>query len=332
MSSGFDHFILYGQKQELDPSTIFQSSYYLSNNPDVAAAANNSTDPLTGDSFTAVEHFIRNGLNEGRASSVGFDAAEYLDSNPDLKAINLSNQAAAEHFAIYGADEGRRPNDGFDLGFYLRNNPDLAAAGLTNRQAFDHMVNFGKTEARRGTPDTPGIVAAGLYGNNILMAVDYLSTTEPSVVGVCNPGMSLTNGTSECPIFTQASIEGTASTFFPNTGDPQQPVVPWTISNTDTSLTVVNDSNYAITRVVYSNDLAATQPNFLISDVANSSSDIFNSITYDAATNSMIIDSAGNTGVLPGKSWSINRHFTVPENLVGQAIKEFAVLTFTPAT
>jgi hypothetical protein len=330
ISSGFDHFILYGQKEGRNSSTMFKSSYYLSNNPDVAAAVNKSRDTLTGNSLTAIEHFVRNGLDEGRASSVGFDVSEYLDSNGDLKAANLSNQAAAEHFALYGVDEGRRPNQGFDVGFYLRNNPDLTAAKLTNQQAFDHMVNFGKKEARRGTPGTPGIVAAGLYGGNIIMAVDYLSTTESSVVGVCNPGMSLANGTSQCPIFTQPSLEGTASTFFPNTGNPQQPVVPWTISNTDTSLTVVNNSNYAITRVVYGNAFATTQPNFLISDVANSSSDIFGSITYDPTNNTMTIDSAGKTGVLPGKSWSINRHFTVPEDLVGQPIKESAVLTFTP--
>jgi len=330
MSSGFDHFILYGQKEGRNSSTMFKSSYYLSNNPDVAAAVSNSRDTLTGNSLTAIEHFVRNGLDEGRASSVGFDVSEYLDSNGDLKAANLSNQAAAEHFALYGVDEGRRPNQGFDVGFYLRNNPDLTAAKLTNQQAFDHMVNFGKKEERSGTPGTPGIVAAGLYGGNILMAIDYLDSATPGVVGVCNPGQSLANGTNQCPIFTQPSVTGSASTFFPNTGNPQQSDAPWTASKTEPSLVVTNNSNYALTRVVYGNAFPTSQPNFKISDIANSSSDIFGSITYDAATNTMIIDSAGKTGVLPGKSWSLNRHFTVPEDLVGQAIKESALLTFTP--
>ena len=324
ITSAFDHYINFGQKEGRDASFIFNNAYYLSKNSDVAAAV--GRDELTG-----IEHFVKYGVTEGRSSSKGFDVRQYLESNTDLKTAGFSNSQAVDHFMAFGVDEGRRPNDNFDVDFYFRRNPDLRAAGLTNRQAFQHMITNGMAEKRSGAPGVPGLVAAGSNGNRITMGVKYISTTEPSVVGVCNPGMSLANGTNECPIFTEPSVVGAASTFFPNTGNPQESAAPWTFDNTSPSLTVANNSNYAITRVVYGNAFPVEQPNFLISDLENSGSDIFNSITYDAAKNEMTIDSAGNTGILPGKSWTIQRFFTVPENLVNQAIKESALLTFTPA-
>jgi hypothetical protein len=60
--SAFDHFVQFGQYQGRDPSILFDTSYYLERNPDVAAA-------VTGNETTAINHFINLGQFQGRDPS-----------------------------------------------------------------------------------------------------------------------------------------------------------------------------------------------------------------------------------------------------------------------
>ncbi len=119
-------------------SSFFDTSIYLSANPDVAASGN----PLT--------HYDTIGWQEGRVPSVAFDGRAYLDANPDVAAAGMT---PLFHFLVFGASEGRQPikpaelatASGFDFVHDLANNPDVAAAGV---DPFWHFQNIGGTEGR----------------------------------------------------------------------------------------------------------------------------------------------------------------------------------------
>ena len=83
------------------------STYYLSANPDIAAATRSGLvkDPA--------EHFYKTGYYEGRSSKpTVVDEQWYLTQYPDVKkALDAGKLASAtEHFLESGAFEGRAPN------------------------------------------------------------------------------------------------------------------------------------------------------------------------------------------------------------------------------
>ncbi|MGS4886883.1 calcium-binding protein [Roseibium sp. MB-4] len=97
----------------LEDGTLFDESYYLEQNPDVAAAG-----------VSALDHYLNFGADEGRLPSAEgttaddegvieledgtlFDEAYYLAQNPDVAAAGVS---AVDHYLAFGADEGRAPS------------------------------------------------------------------------------------------------------------------------------------------------------------------------------------------------------------------------------
>jgi len=74
-------------------SGLFDSSYYLAQNPDVAEAG---IDPLW--------HYLRFGAAEGRDPSPFFDTSYYLESNRDVAKAGVNPLA---HYVVRGAKEGR---------------------------------------------------------------------------------------------------------------------------------------------------------------------------------------------------------------------------------
>ena len=60
--NGFEHFSKFGQFEGRNPSALFDTNYYLLNNPDVAADVNS-------EATTALQHFINFGESEGRNPS-----------------------------------------------------------------------------------------------------------------------------------------------------------------------------------------------------------------------------------------------------------------------
>jgi len=129
------HFLLNGAADGRDPNPLFDTSWYLAVNPDVAAAQIN---PLV--------HFIRAGAAEGRDPNPFFDAKWYLASNPDIAA---TGDNALAHFIRSGAAEGRSPGPVFDTRWYRATYPDVAATGIN---PLAHYLRFGATEGRLPNP------------------------------------------------------------------------------------------------------------------------------------------------------------------------------------
>jgi len=82
-----------GWQRGLNPDAFFDISYYLSRNPDVAAA---HVDP--------VKHYEQYGWHEGRNPSAQFSTSKYLAAYSDVRAAGID---PLEHFLVHGQAEGR---------------------------------------------------------------------------------------------------------------------------------------------------------------------------------------------------------------------------------
>ena len=82
-----------GWHMGLNPDMLFDTQYYLSHNPDVAAA---HLDPL--------KHYEQYGWHEGRDPSAQFSTHKYLAAYSDVKAAGLDPLL---HYVQYGQGEGR---------------------------------------------------------------------------------------------------------------------------------------------------------------------------------------------------------------------------------
>lgn len=129
-----EHYLLSGAATR-NPHPLFDSRWYLNQNPDVAAA---SLNPLL--------HYLEAGWKEGRSPHPLFNVPFYLDRNPDLK---QSGTEPLGHYLRSGAYEGRDPHPLFDSDFYLARNPDVAAARIN---PLAHYVTRGWRERRNPNP------------------------------------------------------------------------------------------------------------------------------------------------------------------------------------
>lgn len=82
-----------GWRAGLNPDAFFNTSYYLSHNPDVAAA---SVNPL--------QHYEQFGWKEGRDPSAQFSTSKYLAAYADVKATRVDPLL---HYLQFGQAEGR---------------------------------------------------------------------------------------------------------------------------------------------------------------------------------------------------------------------------------
>lgn len=114
-----------------DGNHLVDDAFYLSRNPDVAAAG---MDPE--------EHYAQAGWREGRNPNPYFDTAAYLAANPDVAAAGMDPLV---HYDTAGWKEGRDPSARFDTQGYLSANPDVAAAGIN---PLLHFLQFGLLEGR----------------------------------------------------------------------------------------------------------------------------------------------------------------------------------------
>ena len=135
------HYVEFGAQEGRDPSPLFDSQYYLEQNPDVATA-------LAGGDFSGdpLLHYVESGAQEGRDPNPFFDSDYYLDSNSDVAAAEFN---PLEHYVLFGSSEGRDPSPNFDTDFYLNQNPDVAAAGI---DPLTHFLSFGQAEGRLAVP------------------------------------------------------------------------------------------------------------------------------------------------------------------------------------
>ena len=128
------HYASCGWREGRDPNPYFDTDWYLTRNPDVAAAGIN---PL--------EHYRQWGWREGRDPGMYFDSDWYLTRNPDVAAAGIN---PLQHYIDGGWREGRDPHPAFDTGAYLALNPDVAAAGV---DPLVHYLIYGYAEGREAT-------------------------------------------------------------------------------------------------------------------------------------------------------------------------------------
>ncbi|NER78778.1 MAG: hypothetical protein F6K42_04210 [Leptolyngbya sp. SIO1D8] len=128
---------------------LFDETYYLANNPGVAAAVNG------GFFSSGYEHFVTFGWREGRNPSSLYNEAFYLAANPNVAAAVNANffSSGFEHFILFGHTEDRDPSQLFDASDYLLNNTDVANAVTANAfsSGFQHFTMFGLQGGR--SPD-----------------------------------------------------------------------------------------------------------------------------------------------------------------------------------
>ncbi len=110
------HYLRRGAAEGRDPHPLFDTSYYLEQNPDVAKAGVN---PLY--------HYLRRGAAEGRDPHPLFDTSYYLEQYPDVAEERLNPLV---HYVGPGIAEGRDPNPNFDTSAYLEQNPEVALQGF----------------------------------------------------------------------------------------------------------------------------------------------------------------------------------------------------------
>ena len=133
---------------------LFDTAYYLQQNPDVAAAG---IDPYW--------HFMNLGWREGRNPDAFFDTKYYISSNADLAAASAVSQVGyngtfnpVTHFEKSGWIEGRQPSLAFSDSAYLAANPDVKAAGA---DPLVHWLQIGRSEGRTiGLPGFDGNLGA----------------------------------------------------------------------------------------------------------------------------------------------------------------------------
>ena len=140
-SVALEDYVASGAVEGQNPSPLFDSEYYLEQNPDVASA-------LAGGSFNGdpLLHYVEAGAAEGRDPNPYFDSDYYVAQNPNAAlSIEINGSNPLEHYVLSGSSQGADPSANFDPEFYLAQNQDVAAAGI---DPLTHFLSFGRDEGR----------------------------------------------------------------------------------------------------------------------------------------------------------------------------------------
>ena len=143
-----------------DAIGLFDESFYLSNNLDVARA-------VASDAFSSgFDHFNRFGKFEGRNPSALFNTKFYLQQYNDIAiAFEKKQINPYDHFQEFGRFEGRDPSVFFNTRTYLEQNLDVAiAVSKKDITGFDHFLNYGINEGR-GSSQPYQLLETFLVGN-----------------------------------------------------------------------------------------------------------------------------------------------------------------------
>lgn len=139
------HYLEEGAARGYDPHPLFQSRFYLEQNPDVAATGVN---PLL--------HYLRVGGDEGRNPNPFFDTRWYRQQPPEIP----SQANPLVHYLLCGAREGRDPSPRFSTTWYLNAYADVAEHGVN---PLAHYLDRGKREYRWLPGLDPIELEAGRY-------------------------------------------------------------------------------------------------------------------------------------------------------------------------
>jgi hypothetical protein len=169
-----------------DYSAVYNSSYYLNNNPDLKTAYSNNAS-------AALAHFVIYGMKEGRQASDSFNVTSYRDRYQDLrKAFGTNLPAYYLHYINYGKAEGRIATGNvtisyitdyngidysavYDFSTYISKNSDVNAAfSNDDAGAIEHFVTYGMDEGRQASDSFNVVSYKNLYpdlrmafGNNL---------------------------------------------------------------------------------------------------------------------------------------------------------------------
>lgn len=148
----------------VDYSAIYNYSYYISKNPDVAKVYPN-------DDLMVLAHFVKCGMSEGRQAKEDFNVQSYRNQYVDLRR-NFRNDLRAYylHYMRCGRAEGRRGMgcislqnastvyNGvdyaavYDFNEYISRYSDIKRIyGNDDIGALEHFVNYGMMEGRQGS-------------------------------------------------------------------------------------------------------------------------------------------------------------------------------------
>ena len=119
-----------------NPNPLFDSRWYLEQNPDVAASGMN---PLV--------HFLSDGYKEGRNPHPLFDVRHYRQNHPEV--VQSGANPLADYLQNGAGEPMRYPHVLFDNAWYLAQNPDVAHAG---QNPLVHFLNEGWKEGRSPHP------------------------------------------------------------------------------------------------------------------------------------------------------------------------------------
>lgn len=129
----------------LDPNSLFDERFYLSQNPDVAAAVGQ------GAFSNGFDHFQKFGQSERRNPSGLFSEDYYLAYNPDVAQAVANNgfRNGLDHFILHGQAEGRTSSVFFNPSFYLDYYADVNEAVANDQMTpIEHFVMYGQYEKR----------------------------------------------------------------------------------------------------------------------------------------------------------------------------------------
>lgn len=132
----FEHYLEHGWPADESPTPLFDSSWYLAVNPDVAASG-----------IPALAHYLVFGDTEGRDPNAAFDSSWYRLRHPELFS---PGDLALVKFATEGRRLGHDPSPAFLTQWYLERYPEVAASG---RIALSDYLRDGALQGRDPHPD-----------------------------------------------------------------------------------------------------------------------------------------------------------------------------------
>jgi len=151
-----------------DKLPLFDITYYLENNPEVAASG---MDPL--------DHFLQFGGQEGRSPNADFDSAFYLSQYPD---VANSGMNPFLHYLAYGWQEGRMASaeNDFQAAHPELGSPELTAIvhGLLAQQAESQNPETGQEIPPVEQPQSPLVDAQFYYATYTDVAQAGIDPTE----------------------------------------------------------------------------------------------------------------------------------------------------------
>jgi O-antigen biosynthesis protein len=129
------HYLMYGWREQRNPSPYFDSSWYLAKHADVKAAGVNPA-----------IHVLMAGLSEKRVIHPLFDIDWYCFGAPDVVAAGINPYL---HFVTNGDREGRSPHPLFDPTMYRNANPEMSTY---DGGAFAHFMEYGGWQLKKPCP------------------------------------------------------------------------------------------------------------------------------------------------------------------------------------